>query len=170
MNANHPSGEKININNIFFEDSFIDLINKLSKSIQEYYHPTLALISKSVNLIPLLENNINQMLSYLNQNNNIFTQDNQNIYTNMSNINSIIKDFKLIAIKSEENLKSFIEKSKIIFKEMKNKKNSKLEEVYNDYALGNTLKINQKKEAENSNLDQLKEIKQIIKEQQYQLI
>ena len=74
----------------------------------------------------------------------------------MSNINSIIKDFKLIAIKSEENLKSFIEKSKIIFKEMKNKKNSKLEEVYNDYALGNTLKINQKKEAENSNLDQLR--------------
>ena len=156
MNANHPSGEKININNIFFEDSFIDLINKLSKSIQEYYHPTLALISKSVNLIPLLENNINQMLSYLNQNNNIFTQNNPNIYTNMSNINSIIKDFKLIAIKSEENLKSFIEKSKIIFKEMKNKKNSKLEEVYNDYALSNTLKINQKKEAENSNLDQLR--------------
>lgn len=146
MNANHPSGEKININNIFFEDSFIDLINKLSKAIQEYYHPTLGLISKSANLILLLENNINQMHS----------ENSQNIFTNINNINLIKNEYKLIVKKSEENLKSFIEKSKIIFKEMKNKKNSKLEEVYNDYALGNTLKINQKKEAENSNLDQLR--------------
>ena len=146
MNANHPSGEKININNIFFEDSFIDLINKLSKAIQEYYHPTLGLISKSANLILLLENNINQMRS----------ENSQNIFTNINNINLIKNEYKLIVKKSEENLKSFIEKSKIIFKEMKNKKNSKLEEVYNDYALGNTLKINQKKEAENSNLDQLR--------------
>ena len=146
MNTNHPSGEKININNIFFEDSFIDLINKLSKAIQEYYHPTLGLISKSANLILLLENNINQMRS----------ENSQNIFTNINNINLIKNEYKLIVKKSEENLKSFIEKSKIIFKEMKNKKNSKLEEVYNDYALGNTLKINQKKEAENSNLDQLR--------------
>ena len=146
MNANHPSGEKININNIFFEDSFIDLINKLSKAIQEYYHPTLSLISKSANLLVLLENNINQMLS----------ENNQNIYTNINNINLIKNEYKLTAKKSEENLKSFIEKSKIIFKEMKNKKNSKLEEVYSDYALGNTIKINQKREVENPNLDQLR--------------
>ena len=156
MNANHPSGEKININNICFEDSFIALINKLSKAIQEYYHPTSELISKSINLIPLFEKNINQMLSILKQTNVIFTSNNQNIYTNIDYFNSIKNEYKSIAIKSEENLKSFIEKSKIIFKEMKNKKNSKLEEIYNDYALGNTQKINQKNEAENSNLNQLR--------------
>jgi len=153
MNANHPSGEKININNIFFEDSFIDLINKLSKAIQEYYLPTSALIKQSFHLISSFEKNINQMFSVLEKTNNIFTQNNQNVFMI---INKFKNEYKLILNKSEEYLKSFIEKSKIIFKEMKNKKNSKLEEVYNDYAMGNTLKMNQRKEAENSNVDQLR--------------
>lgn len=60
MNSKQP-GEKININNIFFEDSFIDLINKLSKSIQEYYHPSMSILTKASKLVVFFENNINQI-------------------------------------------------------------------------------------------------------------
>ena len=116
MNSKYQSGEKININNIFFEDSFIDLINELSKSIQEYYHPTLGLISNSYNFVSLLENNINQIISLIEKNNNILLQNNKELFISINNLKSIIDEFKLISIKSEENLKSFIEKSKIFLK------------------------------------------------------
>jgi len=124
------TGPKININNIFFEDSFIDLINKLSKLIQEHYHLSIALISKSANLIPIFQNNLNQISSIIEKNNILL--DESNIYIN--NLNSIKNEYELIKRKTEENLKNFIQNSKNIFKEMKNIKNNKLEEIYNDYA------------------------------------
>ena len=128
------SGEKININNIFFEDSFIDLINTLSKSILDYYHPSVALISKSSNLLSLFENNLNILISIIEKNNILYNNNNQEFNTNINNLKMIKKEFKLIAIKADENLKIFMEKSKKVFKEMKIKKNSKLEDIYNEYA------------------------------------
>ena len=128
------SGEKININNIFFEDSFIDLINTLSKSILDYYHPSVALISKSSNLLSLFENNLNILISIIEKNNILYNNNNQEFNTNINNLKTIKKEFKLIAIKADENLKIFMEKSKKVFKEMKIKKNSKLEDIYNEYA------------------------------------
>ena len=138
MNSKQQLGEKININNIFFEDSFIDLINQLSKSIQEYYHPTLAIITKSSKLITLFESNINQIVSIIDNKKDIYVNNNnQVLYTNINNLIAIKKEFKISAMKADENLKIFMEKSKKIFKEMKIKKNSKLEDIYNDYASKN---------------------------------
>ncbi len=131
------SGERININNIFFEDSFIDLINQLSKSILDYYHPSQAIIAKYSNLLSMFENNINKIVSIIDNNNISYINNNKEFYTNITNLNSIKKEFKLISIKAEENLKIFMEKSKKIFKEMKIKKNSKLEDIYNDNAYKN---------------------------------
>ena len=136
------SGEKININNIFFEDSFIDLINTLSKSILDYYHPSIALISKSSNLLSLFENNLNIIISIIEKNNILYNNNNQEFFTNINNLKTIKKEFKLITIKADENLKIFMEKSKKVFKEMKIKKNSKLEDIYNEYAYKNIKNIN----------------------------
>ena len=126
--------EKININNIFFEDNFIDLINKLSKIIQEHYHLTLGLISKSAYLIPIFQNNINQISSIIENNNNNLFNESKELDININNLNSIKNEYKLIKKKTEENLKNFIQNSKNIFKEMKNIKNNKLDEIYNNYA------------------------------------
>ena len=126
--------EKININNIFFEDNFIDLINKLSTIIQEYYHLSLGLISKSANLIPIFQNNINQISSIIENNNNNLFNESKELEINIINLNSIKNDYELIKKKTEENLKNFIQNSKNIFKEMKNIKNNKLDEIYNNYA------------------------------------
>lgn len=127
------TGEKININNIFFEDNFIDLINKLSKIIQEHYHLSLTLISKSANLIPIFQNSINQISSIIENNNNALFNESKELYININNLNSIKNEYDLIKRKTEENLKNFIHNSKNIFKEMKNIKNNKLEEIYNNY-------------------------------------
>ena len=126
--------EKININNIFFEDNFIDLINKLSKIIQEHYHLSLGLISKSAYLIPIFQNNINQISSIIENNNNNLFNESKELEINIINLNSIKNDYELIKKKTEENLKNFIQNSKNIFKEMKNIKNNKLDEIYNNYA------------------------------------
>ena len=126
--------EKININNIFFEDNFIDLINKLSKIIQEHYHLSLSLISKSANLIPIFKNNIAQISSIIEKNNNILVYESKELQVNINNLNSIKNEYELIKRKTEESLKNFIQNSKNIFKEMKNIKNNKLDEIYNNYA------------------------------------
>ena len=126
--------EKININNIFFEDNFIDLINKLSKIIQEHYHLSLGLISKSAYLIPIFQNNINQISSIIENNNNNLFNESKELEINIINLNSIKNEYELIKKKTEENLKNFIQNSKNIFKEMKNIKNNKLDEIYNNYA------------------------------------
>jgi hypothetical protein len=146
MNSKQQPSAKININNIFFEDSFIDLINKLSKSIQEYYHPSLALITKSSKSLNLFENYLNQLISAIDNNNDIYTNNiNTELYTNINNLISIKNELKVYTIKADENLKIFMEKSKIIFKEMKTKKNDKLEDIYNDYARKNNINsINQR--------------------------
>ena len=126
--------EKININNIFFEDNFIDLINKLSKIIQEHYHLSLGLISKSAYLIPIFQNNINQISSIIENNNNNLFNESKELEINIINLNSIKNEYELIKKITEENLKNFIQNSKNIFKEMKNIKNNKLDEIYNNYA------------------------------------
>ena len=144
MNSKFQSYEKININKIFFEDSFIDLINKLSKTIFDYYHQTISLLSKSSTIIPLFENISQNLLLNENTNNNLYFNNNQELSKSITNINSIKKEFKSIAIKSEENLKIFLEKAKIIFKEMKEKKNNRIEEIYNDYANKSNPKLNEK--------------------------
>ena len=117
MNSNSKNqySEKININKIFFEDSFIDLINKLSTTIFEYHYQSKSFISKFYNLFPLFENNIEQIL--LNEkNNNIYFNNSQELSKSIFNVDNIKKEFKSIIIKLDENLKSFFEKAKIIFK------------------------------------------------------
>ena len=155
MNSKNYSGEKININKIFFEDNFIDLINKLVKTISEYHHFSLGLISKCSNIVPLLDNNINTiiLLNEKNNNNPYFSNNNQELSQILKNLNNIKNELKLITIKAENNLKSFFEKANIIFKEMKEIKNNKLEEVIQDFARKKNLKI--KDQSDNSNLENL---------------
>ena len=149
MNSKYQPGEKININKIFFEDNFIDLINKLVKTISDYYHFSLGLISKSSNIYPLLESNISKIMSLKENNNNSFLNNNQELSKVLNNLNYIKKEYKLIINKTDENLKSFFDKANIIFKEMKEKKNNKIEEVMQDFARKNNLKI--KDQNDNSN-------------------
>ena len=147
MNSKYKTEEKINVNKIFFEDSFIDLINKLSKQIGEYYRKSKCLLSESFNLFTKFDKNMNQIF-LLNKNNNIYDfENNQELSKIINNINVIYKELKLISTKAEENLKIFMEKANTTFKEMKEKKNKSLEEIYTDYANKNSPKtIEQNKE------------------------
>ena len=137
MNSKYQSGEKININKIFFEDSFIELINQLSNSISDYYNKSSPLIRQFSNIFQSFEKNINQLISINEINNDIYYNNNQEI---SAKINDFKNDYIAILKKLDENFKSFLEKSKSIFKEMKEKKNAKVEEIYNDYAHSKSLK------------------------------
>ena len=132
-NNNIRTKEVININNIFFEDSFIELINSLSKIIKEYYFKSNTLIKSSKELTIFYETNILNLMS-LSENSEI------DIYTIIDNMN-IIKDKLNIIIKSSnDNLSLFFEKAKEVFKEMNKKKNIGVENIYNDYARKHSLK------------------------------
>ena len=154
MNSKYKTEEKINVNKIFFEDSFIDLINKLSKQIGEYYRKSKFLLSESFNLFTTFDKNMNQIF-LLNKNDNIFDfEKNQELSKIINNINVIHKDLKLIATKTKENLKVFMETANATFKEMKEKKNNGLEEIYTDYANKNSTKtIEQNKESNTGAVD-----------------
>ena len=146
------SQEIINVNKIFFEDSFIDLINKLSKTINTYNHQSIFLISKTSNLFNKFESNI-QKIVLINEQNiyNYNINNKQRISKVINDINLIIKEFKSMISIAEENLKIFFENAKNIFKEMKNKKNNSLEEIYNDYISHNSPKNNNQKNEKNKN-------------------
>ena len=155
MNSKYQPREKININKIFFEDSFIELINELSNTIYEYYHKSLPLLAQSSNIFQIFEKNINEIipLSEIDNNNNIYY--NKNNHEISTYLNDFKKEFISILKKVEENLKLFIEKSKTIFKEMKEKKNAKVEEIYNDYA-NNKKNEDKNKEFNSPNVDPLR--------------
>ena len=55
--------EVININNIFFEYSFIDLINLLSKIIKEFYFKSTSIFKSSRELLSHFETNISDLQS-----------------------------------------------------------------------------------------------------------
>ena len=163
------SQEIINVNKIFFEDSFIDLINKLSKTINNYNHQSIFLISKATNLFSIFENNIKKLFLINEQNKNIYNyNNNQEFSKTINDINLITKEFKLIINKTDENLKFFFENAKNIFKEMKNKKNSSLEDIYNDYISQNSPKNSEHKN-ENKKNPNLNHITKIISYSQNQI-
>ena len=132
--------ESIDINQIFFEDSFVDLINKLSTIIKEYYHQTSNILSKLSNLNPLFEGNINKIDSFISKG----EIQHQEIKTYLNNLINIKNDNKVLVVKSQENLKIFVKKSNSIFKEMRKIKNNKIENVIEDYEKRKSVKISNK--------------------------
>ena len=138
--------EVININNIFFEDSFIDLINLLSKIIKEFYFKSTSIFKSSRELLSHFETNISYLQSLSEKMDidlySIITESLNNLNIIKDNLNSLIKG-------NNDNLTSFCEKAKEIFKEMNKKKNISVENIYNDYARKHSLK----NEDQRNNLD-----------------
>ena len=133
--STHQSNTKeiIDLNKIYIQDTFTDLINALSKVIGDLYLKSIPLLSKSQNLIVPFESNIIKLLS--------------TSTTNKSELNIIINELKVIKENYKElikeievNIITFKEKAKKIFKEMKSLKSNKVEDIYNDYARKHSLK------------------------------
>ena len=132
-NSNHK--EIININNIFFEDSFIDLINNLNNNIKDLYRNTKHLITTSQKSLFQFESTISFLLS--------LSDSNQlEIKTIIDDLNKIKENYKQFILGSSNNIEVFVGKAKKIFQEMKAQKDNKVEDIYNDYTRRHTLKNN----------------------------
>ena len=132
-NSNHK--EIININNIFFEDSFIDLINNLNNNIKDLYRNSKHLITTSQKSLFQFESTISFLLS--------LSDSNQlEIKTIIDDLNKIKENYKQFILGSSNNIEVFVGKAKKIFQEMKAQKDNKVEDIYNDYTRRHTLKNN----------------------------
>ena len=129
--------EVININNIFFEDSFIDLINNLSSSIGDLYKTSIQLIKSSHQLIFPFESNLSQLLS--------LSSSKPELFSIIKELTIIKEKIKTITNKTNENIEIFKDKAKKIFAEMKIQKKIKVDALYNDYARKHSLKNEQQK-------------------------
>ena len=129
--------EIININNIFFEDSFIDLINNLSSSIGDLYKTSIQLIKSSHQLIFPFESNLSQLLS--------LSSSKPELFSIIKELTIIKEKIKTITNKTNENIEIFKDKAKKIFAEMKIQKKIKVDALYNDYARKHSLKNEQQK-------------------------
>ena len=129
--------EVININNIFFEDSFIDLINNLISSIGDLYKTSVQLIKSSHQLIFPFESNLSQLLS--------LSSSNPELFSIIKELTIIKEKMKMITNSTSENIEIFKDKAKKIFAEMKNQKKNKVDALYNDYARKHSLKNEQQK-------------------------
>ena len=132
-NSNHK--EIININNIFFEDSFIDLINNLNNNIKDLYRNSKHLITTSQKSLYQFESTISFLLS--------LSDSNQlEIKTIIDDLTKIKENYKQFILGSSNNIEVFVGKAKKIFQEMKAQKDNKVEDIYNDYTRRHTLKNN----------------------------
>ena len=127
--------EIININNIFFEDSFIDLINSLNNNIKDLYRNFKHLITTSQKSLFQFDSTISILLSLSNSNQ-------FEIKTIIDDLNKIREDFNQLILGSSNNIEVFVEKAKKIFQEMKAQKDNKVEDIYNEYTRRHTLKNN----------------------------
>ena len=121
---NMKSETKISINEVIFNDEFIEYINTLSDSIKEFYK-----VSKNVNknknmLMNLSESEINKIDSILN---NIIKEKKN--FNELNSINLMIEKLREIfnkiqlnIISEEKNLIFFFEDAKVLFKKMKEKR------------------------------------------------
>ena len=128
--------EIININNIYFEDSITDLINVLVKSIGDFYLKSLPLIKTSHQLIIPFESNLSKITS-------MTSTSQSDLYKIINELTIIKEKYKIITKDIDINIKIFKENAQKIFKELKNQKNNKVEDIFNDYAKRHSLKNNQ---------------------------
>ena len=137
--------EIININNIYFEDSITDLINILVKSIGDFYLKSLPLIKTAHQLIIPFESNLSKLSSII----STYQSDSYQIIDELT----IIKEkYKVITKDIDINIKVFKENAQKIFKELKNQKNNRVEDIFNEY----TRKHNLKNSQLNINIDTLR--------------
>ena len=130
--------EVIDLNKIFIQDSFTDLINILAKIIGDFYLKSLPSLSNFQKLILELESNISKLLS-------ISTNTQSELIGITTELNKI-KDNFIVNLKDiDTKIKTFKENAQKIFKEMKNQKINKVEDIYNDYARKHSLKNEQLK-------------------------
>ena len=130
--------EIININKIFFEDSFVDLLNSLSRAITDLYRNSYPLIINSEKLINNFESNTSKLSS-------IKTSSQSELNPIINDLTMIKENFKILTKGINDNIKAFKEKAKKIFKEMKNQQNNKVDDIYNDFARKHSLKNEQHK-------------------------
>ena len=149
IKSNHK--EIINVNNIFFEDSFIDLINSLNNNIKEFYRNSKLLITSSQQSLIQFGSTISNLLSLSNSNSNKIE-----LNAIIDDLNSVKENYNQITIGSSNNIEIFVEKAKKIFQEMKTQKDNKLEEIYNDYTKRHTLKNNKNNNQFNINTEPIR--------------
>ena len=149
IKQNHK--EIINVNNIFFEDSFIDLINSLNNNIKELYRNSKLLITSSQQSLIQFGSTISNLLSLSNSNSNKIE-----LNAIIDDLNSVKENYNQITIGSSNNIEIFVEKAKKIFQEMKTQKDNKLEEIYNDYTKRHTLKNNKNNNQFNINTEPIR--------------
>ena len=117
--------------NILIEDEFINLINNLSESIKNYYLSNKSNNEKSNNLIIFLDSSVKNIISLMNKSlsNNNYNDKISDFFSLQKQISTANTQIHSCLKESRQNLKIFIDQAKVIFKQMKQKRNSYLESL-----------------------------------------
>ena len=130
--------EVIDLNKIFIQDSFTDLINILAKIIGDFYLKSLPSVTNFQKLILEFESNLSKLSS-------ISANTQSELIALTNELNKIKENLKVNIKDIDTEIKIFKEKAQKIFKEMKKQKINKVEDIYNDYAKKHSLKNDQLK-------------------------
>ena len=121
-NFSFNSPGKINQNDTIINDSkFINLINNLSELIKTYYYNCKTNNEDLIQLLKIYETKHSFLISLINElfNNSDSINELEKFLEFKNNLEKIMSKLAVILENNKENLKSFIEKAKEIFKEMK---------------------------------------------------
>ena len=128
-NFSFNSPGKINQNDTIINDSkFINLINNLSELIKTYYYNCKTNNEDLIQLLKIYETKHSFLISLINElfNNSDSINELEKFLEFKNNLEKIMSKLAVILENNKENLKSFIEKAKEIFKEMKYRRYEKI--------------------------------------------
>ena len=118
--------------NQIYDEEFVSLINSLNESIKEYYKVSKNNITQANSILILYEQQAQAVLNLMNSIVSTSSYENLNeLFEQIPKILEVIKQMKINTNSNNNNLNSFFDDAKILFKSMKIKRKEKLNEFNN---------------------------------------
>jgi len=126
----HFTSEKYNQ---IYDEEFVSLINSLNESIKEYYKVSKNNISQANSILILYDQQAQAIINLMNLIVSTSSYDKLNeLFEQIPKILEVIKQMKINTNSNNNNLTSFFDDAKILFKSMKFKRKEKLNELNNN--------------------------------------
>ena len=119
--------------NQIYDEEFVSLINSLNESIKEYYKVSKNNISQANSILILYDQQAQAIINLMNLIVSTSSYDKLNeLFEQIPKILEVIKQMKINTNSNNNNLTSFFDDAKILFKSMKFKRKEKLNELNNN--------------------------------------
>ena len=120
--------------NQIYDEEFVSLINSLNESIKEYYKVSKNNISQANSILILYDQQAQAIINLMNLIVSTSSYDKLNeLFEQIPKILEVIKQMKINTNSNNNNLTSFFDDAKILFKSMKFKRKEKLNELNNNH-------------------------------------